>query len=108
MKPMSYDDYLRLTGLLTLAADHRKALDAIERSACAITGDRPEDSGHTSDAVWGGRDSTAAELLRLLGIPVPAQPVPSIEDGIRQMGNAMELIQRARRLGPGPGEEPTE
>ena len=36
---ISADDRLKLIGLLTLAADHRLALDAIERAACRITGD---------------------------------------------------------------------
>jgi hypothetical protein len=74
MKTISYDDYLRLVGLLALAADHRRMLEAIERSACTITGDEPAEGGHTGDAIWGGSDHTPARLLELLGIAVPELP----------------------------------
>lgn len=65
---ISYDDYLRLLGLLTLAADHRRALEDITRSAAGIT---LEDytAGHTDEAVWSGTID-ADELLRRLGITV--------------------------------------
>jgi len=66
MNIISQDNYHRLVGLLTLAADHCRALRAIERSAIALTQD--ELGGHTSDTVWGGFDRTPDELLALLGI----------------------------------------
>jgi hypothetical protein len=97
-KTLTYEDYLRLTGLLALAADHRRMLQAIERSACAITGQEVEDGGHTSDAIWCDA-YTPERLLRLLGIPVPP-PTDSLADVDRTMGNAMRLIGRARELFP--------
>lgn len=96
---MTYDDYIRLTGLLTLAADHRRMLSAIERSACAITGQEIEAGGHTSDAVW-VEDITPQRLLELLGIPVPAMPASTLADVDRQVAGAMRLIGRARELFP--------
>ena len=99
MKPtMPYDDYLRLTGLLTLAADHRKILEAIERSACAITGQQVEDGGHTSDAIWTPGYSTD-RLLRLLGREVPT-PTTTPEDVERQAVQALRFIDRAKELFP--------
>lgn len=65
---LTYDQYLRLVGLLALATDHRKALDDIERSARALLGDEP--AGHTSDVVWGGLDTDAWGLLTRLNIAV--------------------------------------
>lgn len=95
---LTYDDYLRLTGLLTLAADYRKMLDAIEQSACAITGQTPLAGGHTSDAVWVDGYS-ADRLLQLLGIPVPAPPTTPAEVE-RTTAGAMRVIGRARELFP--------
>ena len=69
-KTISDDDYLRLVGLLTLAADHRKALRAIERAACQLTGDADDTGSHTGDTVWGGSRDTADGLLAVLGITV--------------------------------------
>lgn len=69
---ISYDDYLRLLGLLTIAADHRRALEAITRSAAAITA---EDglAGHADEAVWNGL--SVDDLLKRLGIVVaPREP----------------------------------
>lgn len=68
-KTISYDDYLRLVGLLTLAADHRKALGDIERSACALTGQTPGAGGHTSDEIW-GQERGVQGLLEVLDIVV--------------------------------------
>jgi hypothetical protein len=88
---MTYDDYLRLVGLLKLAADHRKVLEWIERSACALTGE--EKDGHTSDIVMGGYDRTAAQLLELLGIAVPT-PATTPEDAARQAAGAMRIAKQ--------------
>lgn len=73
MKGMSYDDYLRLVGLLTLAADHRKSMEAIERSAMALVGET-ETGGHVGDAVWGNAHD-AASLVCVLGITVDPTPL---------------------------------
>lgn len=94
-KTISQDDHLRLVGLLTLAADHRKALDAIERSACGITGQRP--GHHTSDVVWGG-DLDADQLLDVIGITVE-QPTTTPEEAGEQARRAMDIARRVRDLG---------
>ena len=77
---ISYDDYLRLVGLLTLARDHNRTLNDIRRSALAITGEYDDNDatgeyyGHTGDAVYDDNGGRADELLRKLGIAVnPAQ-----------------------------------
>lgn len=68
LKTITYDNYLRLLGLLTLAADHRREMEAIERSACAITGEEPGSGGHTGEAVWG--EKRIEHLLTVLDITV--------------------------------------
>jgi len=88
-KTMTYDDYLRLVGLLKLAADHRKVLEWIERSACALTGE--EKDGHTSDTIW-GQDYSPEKLLELLGIAVPAPTTP--EESSRQAAHAMRIVKQ--------------
>lgn len=64
---ISYDEYLRLVGLLTLATDHYEAMLDIQRSALKITGES-EPIGYTADAVWNAE--TAEQLLEKLGIAV--------------------------------------
>lgn len=83
MKTISHDDFLRLLGLLTLAADYRKKLVDIERSARAITGDK--ELGHTGDAVWADVHS-ARSLLAALGITVepPQVETTALEDAAHQ------------------------
>ena len=77
---ISYDDYLRLVGLLTLAKDHNRALADIRHSALAITGEyddievQGEYYGHTSDAVYDDNSNDANALLRKLGITVDSPP----------------------------------
>jgi hypothetical protein len=99
-KTISQDDYLRLVGLLTLAEDHRKAIEAIERSACAITGETPSGAGgtHTGDTVWGGYHYSVDELLRLLDITVE-WPSTTPEQAGEQMGKAMDIAERIRLRG---------
>lgn len=94
VKTISYDDYLRLCGLLALAADHGKALKAIEHSALGITGEQPGST--TSDAVWGGYIYTAAELLDNLEIAVTPAPVPATtpEQVEQQVRNAVNIARR--------------
>lgn len=94
-KIITYDDYLRLCGLLALAADHRKMLEAIDRSACAITGQNPEDGGHTSDTIW-GQGYSPQRLLELLDIPVPTPPPATTtpEDAARAAAGAMRIVKR--------------
>lgn len=77
MKTITYDDYLRLLGLLTLAESHRKALEAIERAAWALLDSTPQGDveserrgSHISDEIWGGYHRGVAELLRVLEITV--------------------------------------
>lgn len=96
MKIISRDDYLRLVGLLTLAADHRKALDDINRSACALTGEAP--GYHTTDTVWGGYQHSADDLLHLLGMRVE-QPSTTPEEAGDQMRQAMDVAERISKRG---------
>lgn len=68
---ISYDDYLKLRGLLTLADDHRRSMEQIEGSVKRLL---QTDSDIVSDEVWGfhrGPD----DLLKRLEIRV-ASPVP--------------------------------
>jgi hypothetical protein len=100
-KTLTYDDYLRLCGLLTLAADHRRMLQAIERSACAITGQAIEDGGHTSDAIW-GEGYSPERLMELLGIPVPT-PMATLAEADQTIGKAMRIVGRVKELFPEEG-----
>lgn len=59
---ISYDDYLRLEGLLTLARDARAQLEAIEQSVRGIMEETDDLNGHSGDAVWSGY--TAQQLLQ--------------------------------------------
>ena len=54
-------DYFKIIGLLTIAAAHCKEQEMIERSICEIVGERFEDRGHVSDAIYSPYD--ADELL---------------------------------------------
>lgn len=89
---ISQDDYLRLVGLLTLAADHCRALRDIERAACGITGDEDDVGSHTGDAVWGG-DRTADQLLDVIGITVE-QPTTTPQEAGEQARQAMDITRR--------------
>ena len=64
---LSREDYYKLTGLLTLAAEHNRALVVIERAARKITKE-DDDMGHTSDAIFQGY--AVDVLLEKLGIEV--------------------------------------
>jgi len=85
VKTLTYDDYLRLTGLLVLAADHRRMLESIEQSALSITGE--EKDGHTSDCIW-GQDYSPEHLLELLSIPLPTPSTP------HQAAGAMSIVKQ--------------
>ena len=95
-KTISPDDRLRLVGREREQADHRRALEAIERSACALLGDTPD--GHISDVVYGGYDRTADELLAVLGVTV-AQPTTTPEAAGEQARQAVDIARRVRDLG---------
>ncbi len=94
MKTISHDDYLKLVGLLTLAADHRKQIDAIEHAALALLGE--ELGGHVSDEIWVGQHGSAQRLLEVLGIRVE-QPATTPEEAGRQAAGAMRIVKQARR-----------
>jgi hypothetical protein len=95
-KTISQDNYLRLVGLLTLAADHRKGLEDINRSACALTGEAP--GYHTTDTIWGGYQHSVDDLLHLLEITVE-QPSTTPEQAGEQTKQAMEIAERIRLRG---------
>ena len=58
-------DYFALVGLLTIAKQHRDALDEIEKAVMKLVGESEEDyhQGHSGDAVWAG-DISAVDLLK--------------------------------------------
>lgn len=75
MRKISYDDYLRLLGLLKLAEDTNRRQRELEHSVARLLGvpNQYEDIdnpyyGHASDAVYGNRD--VGSLLEVLGIEV--------------------------------------
>lgn len=49
--------YLQVVGLLALASTHRKAMEDIEASICAIVGEKPNTGSHVGDAVYSGHDA---------------------------------------------------
>jgi hypothetical protein len=63
---ISYDDYLRLRGLLTLADDHRRVMEQLEGSVKRLL---QTESDIVSDEVW-GFSRGADDLLRKLDIAV--------------------------------------
>lgn len=65
---ISYDDYLRLEGLLTIARDVERQSKAILRNVAKIIGEDPDGDGHAVDAVY--NNYTARELLEKSGITV--------------------------------------
>jgi hypothetical protein len=75
MRTITYDDYLKLFGLIALARECRQRLTEIEDTACKLLGDHP--SGHTSDVIWGGMDHSPTKLLSLLGISVAVEADPN-------------------------------
>lgn len=71
---ISYDDYLRLRGLKTLAVEHLRWLDNLQRSALRITDERESDGqinevGQTSELIW-DNDLDVDEALRRMQITV--------------------------------------
>lgn len=67
-KSISREDFYKLNGLLALAKNHNAALETIRRAACEITGESPEDYGHTADAIYEGHP--ADDLLRKVGVEI--------------------------------------
>lgn len=71
-KTISREDYYKLHGLLALAQQHNRALDAIARAAGEITGEEDDGYGYfgcTSDEV-NEPSPSADSLLRKLNISV--------------------------------------
>jgi hypothetical protein len=73
------NERLKLIGLLTLAAQHNKAMEDIKDAALAITDERDSDGaletcGHTTDALW--NDYSVDMLLRKLGMDVAPNAAP--------------------------------
>ena len=52
-------EYLQVVGLLALATTHRKAMDDIEASICAIVGEKVGQGAgeHVGDAVFSSHDA---------------------------------------------------
>lgn len=72
IQTISYGDYLKLTGLLALAAEHNKAVEQIRDAAARVLGLPPDpygDYGHLSDEVY-DRSSDARQLLKRMGIEI--------------------------------------
>lgn len=69
---IGYDDYLRLEGLLTLARDHVKMLDEIERAAMAIVGEDAENigAGYVGDTIYSRTGDRARDLCKRLGLAI--------------------------------------
>lgn len=57
-------EYLKLNGLLHLAHKYSAILRDIEEEMCRITGEDPQEGGHTGDAIYS--DYTVDQLLRKL------------------------------------------
>lgn len=80
-KTITTAERLQLIGLLALAADLSKQIQAIERATATLLNESDEGAGsgyfgHVTDAVYGSHG--ADKLLRLLDIAVvdtPAEPV---------------------------------
>lgn len=68
---MSDTRYIQLVGLLTLAENHRRQLEEIERAVKGIC-DTSDTRGYVSDAVWSG-ERTADYLAQLYKIPVTTE-----------------------------------
>lgn len=65
---LTFNEYLQLTGLLTLAVQHNSQLRQIARAVVLLTGDREE--GQACDGVYS--DYTADEILVRLGMTFDA------------------------------------
>ena len=80
MDTISYDDYLRLLGLKTLADDHNRSLVALRKSAWAITRETEDGEptlwGHTNDLIFDNNTSVddALDKMGLTVERVPAAP----------------------------------
>lgn len=68
---ISEEEYVKLVGLLAIAAEHNRALETINRAVAEITGEAEDGYGYfgcSTDAVSGDHDSRS--LLRALEIEV--------------------------------------
>lgn len=75
---ISYEDYLKLEGLLVLGREANKECDRIVRVVATLVGEDPYDPGHSADAVY--NEYSARELLRKSDITV-LSPVERASDG---------------------------
>lgn len=76
---ITQNQFFQLVGLLALAANHRKALAAINVAAVEILGT----DYLVDDAVWCGPDTDAKDLLEKLAITVePAKEYLAVREGI--------------------------
>lgn len=76
---ISYEDYLKLEGLLVLGREANKECDRIVRAVAGIVGENPDDPAHAADAVYSSY--SARELLRKSDITVQPAREESAADG---------------------------
>lgn len=74
---ISYDDYLRLEGLLTIGRDLEQQTERVIQSIRGILGE--DENGHAADAVYNGY--TARVLLEKSDIDVLPPAPPDEEEG---------------------------
>ena len=70
-KSISEDDYLKIVGLLALAASHKEKLEDIILALEGATGEEEHSNGHCDDAAYCGY--TANDLLQRLGFEKSAK-----------------------------------
>ncbi len=68
---ISKEEYLQLIGLLTLARQHKKMVDDLEKAMKEITGEDNDFSAMSGDYIWeAGRGESVKDLLKDLKIKV--------------------------------------
>lgn len=73
MRKVSYEDYLKLEGLLALAHSHSRQLKHIEKAIVEVLNEKEDENcdgyyGHVSDFVYDSNYRTGKELLKNLNI----------------------------------------